>query len=283
MISKLRQHIETKIRNADVDYLPFPHILVEGIFPDEIYSDILSYNPFKKNTGKEWFTKAKSPKKTGTPYHARKQIYLNSTQALEATPEERQFWHDMRDCFLRDSWFEDLIKEKCEQYFLIRFGSLATRDDFSSHFAKQLFLVRHDVGYSIGPHTDVPTRVFTCIFSFADRDGFGHFGTELLVPKDPLVRCWGNNHYSPDDFNVEKVAPYKPNNLLVFFKTRQSFHSVRRIDSTCPTSRYGMQFQFYEPAKGVFRDLSEPELMVMRHTNGLGTRLKKVIRAVKGD
>ena len=121
------------------------------------------------------------------------------------------------------------------------------------------------MGYFIGPHTDTPTRVFTCIFSFADRPGFEEFGTELCIPKNPRLRCWGNNHYSPDGFIVKKIAPYKPNNFLLFFKTRQSFHSVKEIDKPVPNKRYGMQFQFYEPPGGIFKDLSEPDLLVTKH------------------
>ena len=63
---------------------------------------------------------------------------------------------------------------------------------------------------------------------------------------------------------VTKTAPYQPNNLLLFFKTRQTFHSVKAIDATVPNQRYGMQFQLYEPPRGLFRDLSEPELMTAR-------------------
>ena len=60
---------------------------------------------------------------------------------------------------------------------------------------------------------------------------------------------------------VRKVVPYRPNNFLLFFKTRHSFHSVRPIDGAVPNQRYGMQFQLYEPGTGVFTDLSEPDLL----------------------
>jgi hypothetical protein len=96
-----------------------------------------------------------------------------------------------------------------------------------------------------------------------------------------LNRCWGNNHYSPKDFVIKKIAPYSPNNFLLFFKTRQSFHSVREIDNTVPNERYGMQFQFYEPFKGLFNDLSEPELMHTRHKKFTGAHtVAKILEKV---
>jgi hypothetical protein len=86
-----------------------------------------------------------------------------------------------------------------------------------------------------------------------------------LVPTDPLVRCWGNDHYAPENFVIKKIAPYSPNNFLLFFKTRQSFHSVRAITDEVPNQRYGMQFQFYEPSCGLFKDLSVPDLTSTKH------------------
>jgi hypothetical protein len=125
----------------------------------------------------------------------------------------------------------------------------------------QLFVQRHEPGFCIGPHTDLPTRIFTCIFSFADREGFDEYGTQLLAHRNRLVRCWGTDHYAADDFVVRKLVPYRPNNFLLFFKTRHSFHAVAAIDEHVPNQRYGMQFQFHEPPEGVFRDLSAPQLM----------------------
>ncbi len=263
---ELKHHIEHRINAATADNSPFPHIIVEDFFPPDIYEMILRENPFKLNQGKEWISQKKSKKsKTNTPYFARKQINFHTGDAYETTPEGKELWDSLSECFLADDWFPKLIAKKFPEYFSIRFGDLMKRDDFASFFRRELFLQRHEPGYYIGPHTDIPTRVFTCIFSFADRAGFETFGTELCSPSDPLVRCWGNNHYKPDDFIVEKLAPYKPNNFLLFFKTRQSFHSVKAIDDTVPNQRYGMQFQFYEPKGGLFRDLSAPDLMSIRH------------------
>jgi hypothetical protein len=179
-------------------------------------------------------------------------------------PEHRAFWETMKACFLADSWFPNLIIATYREYFVLRFGELTETDGFSGLLRKELFLQQHDAGFYIGPHTDIPTRIATCIFSFADRPGFEEYGTQLCVHRDPLVRCWGNNHYPPEDFVVRKVAPYRPNNFLLFFKTRQSFHSVKTIDAAVPNRRYGMQFQLYEPPRGLFRDLSEPDLMLPR-------------------
>ncbi len=276
MIGDLRAHIETKIAEAELCRYPFPHVIVENFFPDAIYRKILDDNPFKDNPGREWFPPHRAPSRTPTPYWARKQLNFRTDWPFTTAGEGRRFWEGIRECFLMDHWFARVVFDKYKEYFVIRFGEIVESNDFFGLFKKELFLQRHEPGYSLGPHTDVPTRVFTCIFSFADRPGFDEYGTQLCVHANPRVRCWGNNHYPPDDFVVRKIAPYRPNSFLLFFKTRQSFHSVKPIDATVPNQRYGMQFQLYEPPRGALIDLSEPDLMVAKLRSGLRAKLKEV-------
>ncbi len=261
-VETLRRHIEARLDAVVVEPFPFPHMIVSDIFPADAYQRLLRYNPFLHNPGAEWLSRGQSDNVSSrTPYFARKQIDLAGSVEFDAPSSHQAFWRNVRDCFIEDGWFEQLIYRKYATYFDVRFGEAVLREDFWSSLKRQLFLQRHDLGFRIGPHTDLPTRIFTCIFSFPDREGCEQYGTELLSHEDPLVRCWGNDHYDMDGFVVRKVAPYRPNNMLLFFKTRQSFHAVRVIDEDVPNQRYGMQFQLHEPAGGLFRDLSAPQLM----------------------
>jgi len=286
MLPDLRAHIEAKFEEATLDLSPFPHMIIPNFFPDAVFNRLLEYNPFRGNKGEEWLSKAKSKDVSArTPYHARKQINFHKDQPFDAPAEQLAFWNEIKDCFLNDNWFPNLVIEKFPMFFRLRFGDLTDEADFPALFTRELFLQRHEPGYNIGPHTDIPTRVFTCIFSLAERDGYEQYGTELLSHKDRMTRCWGNDHYHSDGFEVKKLAPYKPNNFLLFFKTRHSFHSVPIIPEDVPNQRYGMQFQFYEPYPGIFSDLSAPDLMVNRRTNesqGIATKLKRKMKEVIG-
>lgn len=262
MLNVIRNHIETKVSQATLEISPFPHLIIENFFPDDVYKDILRFNPFKANYGKEWLDRSQSARVSSkTPYFARKQINFHRNDEFDAPATEQAFWKNIKDCFLLDNWFERLIFKKYPEYFTLRFGDLTQAPDFFQLLNKELFLQRHEPGFYIGPHTDIPSRIFTCIFAFAESEGFEEYGTQMLVHKDRLARCWGCDHYAPDDFIVKKIAPYKPNNFFLFFKTRQSFHSVRAITEEVPNQRYGMQFQFWEQPTGLFRDLSVPHLM----------------------
>lgn len=277
--NEIRLHIEKKFAQTEISHFPFPHLIIENFFPEEVFAKVLEYNPFKKNKGAEWISKKNSAQlKTDTPYYARKQINLIQNK-FAASEQEQIFWNELRKSLLDEHWFEKLIFSKYQEYFIIRFGELVNSENFFELFKRQMFLQRHEPGYYIGPHTDVPTRVFTCIFAFADRDGFEEFGTELIAPKNEMARCWGSNHYPSDDFETRVLAPYKPNNFLLFFKTRQSFHAVRAIDETVPNQRYGMQFQYYEPPSGLFTDLSRPDLMQHKHEkNSTKKAIKEIIK-----
>lgn len=259
LVRELRARIEGKFAEATLELLPFPHLIIGDFFAPEVYERILSTNPFRGDPGREWMSAATSKRlKTTTPYETRKQIDVDTI--------DDPLWASISSCFLDDHWFEGVVAAKFPEFFLLRFGELAGTPELFDRCTRDLFVQRHDVGYSIGPHTDLPTRIFTCIFSFADREGLDEYGTVLMRPDDPLTRCWGNDHHDFEGFQVAKVAPYVPNGFLLFFKTRQSFHAVRLIDDAAG-DRYGMQFQLHEPGGGVFHDLSEPHL--------LDTRLEK--------
>ncbi|HEY3494128.1 MAG TPA: hypothetical protein VGK73_05555 [Polyangiaceae bacterium] len=277
---EVRAHIEAKLRAATLDLSPLPHIIIEDFFPADVYCSILDYNLFQFNAGREWISKnMRRLRRLTTPYDHRKQINFHSGEPYTSPPEAKAFWDEMQSVFLGDSWFPKLVYEKFPTYFQLRFGDAADGEDLWQKLRTELFLQRHEPDYYIGPHTDISTRVFTCIFSFADRPGFEEFGTQLLRHKEPMTRCWGDKHYGFDDFETVKLAPYKPNNFLLFFKTRHSFHAVKTVSREVPNQRYGMQFQLYEPHGGVFRDLSRPNLMRVQYENWLG-KLAGPVRSV---
>ncbi len=261
----LRAHVEDRLAAARVELSPLPHLLVAPFFPEDLYERILASNLFVRNPGRFW----RSPdemRRAGIsrPYDHRLQINFHKDDPYEATPEERALWSLIRETFLGGVWFPKLVRSRFPEYFSLRFGDAVELEEFWARNRQELFLQRHEPGFHIGPHTDIPTRIFTCIFSFADRDGYESYGTQLLRPRDPFVRCWGNDHHAFEGFEVVKTAPYTRNGLLLFFKTRHSFHAVKEIGPDVPNQRWGMQYQYYEPAGGVFVDLSRPDLIQLR-------------------
>lgn len=260
-VASIRAHFESRFAGRTVERFPSPHLMVTDIWPSDVYENILRYNPFLTNKGKEWISSSEMKKRRQeTPYDHRKQIDLEK-DAFQAAPDAKEFWRTVGEALVADDWFAKLMYRTFPMYFDLRFGELVNDAGFWTHLRHQLIVQRHDTGYRIGPHTDSPHRVFTCIFSFADKPGFDEYGTQFVRPRDPMVRCWGDLHHDDSGFEVATVAKYMPNSFVVFFKTRQSFHSVRLVDRELPNQRYGMQLGYYEPRNGLFRDLSRPDLM----------------------
>lgn len=272
----IRSHIEQRFAAVPLELAPFPHLILEDFFPEAVYEQILAYNPFKYSGGKEWISKrmVRLRRLNATPYELRKQIELDREEAPTGPDEAVAFWRTIEQVFTDDDWFLKLVYAKFPVFFQLRFGDVQ-HEELWPLLRTELFLQRHDPGYSIGPHTDISTRIFTCIFSFADRPGFDEYGTLLMRHRDRMARCWGDTHHAFEDFETVKVAPYRPNNFLLFFKTRQSFHAVPHITEDVPNQRYGMQFQLYEPPGGIFTDLSRPRLMLVGEEKLLGRPLGK--------
>lgn len=264
-VNTLRLHMEAAFNAAKLELLPFPSISISKFFPESVYEEIMRLNPFKKNIGKEWSVPRDHHRPGArTPYELRKQIKLSELSECNASDEEREFWGGIHEAFLADDWFFKLVFKAFPAYFHIRFGEAMMWPDLWLKLRKELFLQRHDVNYHIGPHTDVPTRVFTCLFSFAEGDGFEEYGTQILRPLDPSVRCSGRMHHEFAGFEHIRTVPYTANQFFIFFKTRQSFHAVKHLTAGIPNDRYGMQLQCYEPGVGLFSDLSHPDILSPR-------------------
>jgi len=262
----LRAHIAGKFEGKTVTPFPSPHLIISDFLPQEVFDQIQRFNPFMsgRNRGKEMIdSQMMKKKRQDTPYDRRKQIDIEKDD-INLDAEGERFWAMLGEAFMGDDWFAKLVYKLYPPYFDLRFGECVLEPQFFSRLRRKLVVQRHDAGFRIGPHTDAPHRVFTAIFTFATRPGFEEYGTEFVRPRDPLVRCWGDLHHRAEDFDVVKVAKYSPNSFLVFFKTRQSFHSVKTLIADIPNDRYGAQLAYYEPSGGIFRDLSRPDLMENR-------------------
>jgi hypothetical protein len=265
----VRDHIEAKLAAATLERFPSPHLVVEGFFPDDVYDRMLECNPFRRNDGRHWLAPDKMKRvRQPTPYDRRRQVDLEKPE-FDAPDDEKRFWSALAGALLGDDWLAWQVYETYPPFFDLRFGEAVLDREFFGRLRHTMFVQRHDADFSLGPHTDAPHRVFTCIFALASGTGFERYGTQFLRPHDPDARCWGDLHHDPADFDVATVVPYAPNTGVIFFKTRQSFHAVPLIDQEIPGQRYGMQLAYYEPPGGLLQDLSRPDLMENRTSRAL--------------
>ena len=84
-----------------------------------------------------------------------------------------------------------------------------------------------DGGY-IAPHTDIPSKAVTLVFSMlrpGDWNPTYGGGTDVLIPKDP--RAVLESYKAPlEVFDKVSTYEYEPNQCVIFIKTDNSWHSV---------------------------------------------------------
>lgn len=263
-VDDIRTHFVRRLRAAELVMRPFPHLLLTDALPSDVYEAATSADPFAGDPGAPfgdpaWTSKLRFPQF----YDRRFQHDLGrSSRTLHCEP-----WRTIGDAFSDPAWLGPVLRDRFPEYFELRFGHIdaiemaATGDGFWTRLHTRAFLQRHEQGYRLDAHTDIPSRVATCIFGFPPGPGYEEAGTKLLEPLDPTWRCSGNSHYPVEDFRVVSTAPYAPNTCLVFFKTRHSWHSVSPEAASVPGGRLGMQVQLYEPDGGAVFDLSDPDLV----------------------
>jgi hypothetical protein len=94
-------------------------------------------------------------------------------------------------------------------------------------------------GGEVAPHTDTPKKIITLVLAMI-REGEWppHFGGNLDInrPTDPAYAYnWINRIVPWDKIEVLDTVPFVPNQCVVFVKTFNSLHSVRKMTETGST------------------------------------------------
>tara|TARA_Y100000591_G_C21766487_1_gene663107 strand:- start:299 stop:1141 length:843 start_codon:yes stop_codon:yes gene_type:complete len=268
----VRNYIEEKILNSQIENEYFPFINIPNFLPDSLYQQVISQNPFKKIEGERWnnhlakyFNYSEK-----TKYEKRYQFDLKKLDN-ENTHEFYKFWRDYYLLFSDQDWFLKLIQAKFYNYFKFKYGHFFNDENYN-FFESKYFLQRHKKGYELSAHTDVPQRTLTALFSFPSKKGFEEYGTNILVPLKKNQRCTGFKHHNERNFKVVKKIDYSPNNFFIFFNTEFSFHSVSKFEKEIIDDRFGMQIQFFEK-DNIFEYISSREMKTSK--NIFGKFLKK--------
>lgn len=284
---EIREHFAVRLQQAELMMWPFPHLYLTEVLPPEVYDAALAGDPFVSDPGVSFGDPSWTSKLNFTAHYEHRYQH-------ELNPESRtwhgQPWATIGDAFADPRWLGPVLRSRFPAFFDLRFGDIDaiekrdTGDGFWSRLHTRTFVQRHEPGYRLDAHTDIPSRIATCIFNFPPSVGFEGAGTTLLEPRDPRLRCWGNSHHDIAQFDVVTTVPYASNTCLVFFKTRHSWHSVAPEAALVPGGRLGMQVQLYEPDEGVLLDLSAPDLVRNRqfvmesHAPSLRSRAVRLLR-----
>ncbi|HEV7477367.1 MAG TPA: hypothetical protein VGO02_06485 [Burkholderiales bacterium] len=209
-----------KIGNAAVREYPYPHIYVPDIFPADFYAELRRNLPPQsamKNLGE-------LGRVIGTTYPARGVLPLMQKNLAALDEAQRGFWERLGN-WLLGRRFADIMISKFAPYLAQRFGDLR-----SVRFSAEALIVRDRSTYTLGPHTDAPSKALSFLFYLPPDGSMAHLGTSIYLPRDPSFMCPGGPHHPFDQFERMLTMPYVANALFAFMKTPNSFHGVEPIE-----------------------------------------------------
>lgn len=184
------EHIAAAIRNAPIEVDPWPHVVVDNVFPNELYTEILANIPLLDAL---------------LPFAYQRWLYwiVDDNGAANVTP----FWTALRAELFKPL---QLVLEDKFGVTGIRYGAEILYDK---------------PGYSIAPHTDSTNKLITGLFYLPKSGQASEQGTILYHGATPDPS--GKGHKFTKDFEPRKIIPYVPNSALFFKRTDISFHGVR--------------------------------------------------------
>jgi len=219
MSSAVDLHALYRIANTPILEYPFPHILVRDVFPADFYRELRANLPEKSALS----TLGALGRVDGVDYPARLVMPLTRDVVAALPGAQRPFWEHVGNWLLNGE-FGHMMLAKFAPYLQRRLGDVG-----KAGFRDEVLIVRDGSSYSLGPHTDSPSKVLSLLFYLPPDDSMAHLGTSIYVPNDPQFRCEGGPHYDFARFRRVCTMPYVPNTVFAFMKTTNSFHGVEPI------------------------------------------------------
>lgn len=222
MPSNVNLHVLYQIANAPIRLFPFPHIYVQNVFPADFYHELRGRLP-----PAEAYQNLEALKRVGAGYPDTRLVMVVTPENVRALPEpSRSFWGATAKWLLGGVFAQGALS-KFAEFLERRFG-----DPRKLKFYDEALVVQDYTTYSLGPHTDSPSKVLSFLFYLPPNDSLAHLGTSLYVPKDPRFTCPGGPHHPFELFDRMMTMPFLPNTLFAFLKTQNSFHGVEPIRET---------------------------------------------------
>ena len=227
-----------KITKTEIEKNPFEHKFIDNVFPDEYFEELIKNLPNKND-----YTPINKTGSVKSNYSAERYIFnLNyeSIDKLENT--KKTTLNELLTVFTSPIFFNEVCKG-FQKTLLNRISNFSdyekkTFGHKNFEFSIRSSLVKDLQKYKLGVHTDTAHKFSTFLFYIPKDNNYSNLGTTLYKPKHDVninIGEKGNYHASltetKNNFDVVRTLPFKPNSLLLFPRTNQSFHGVEEINS----------------------------------------------------
>jgi hypothetical protein len=203
---QILQHSLHVIGTVPAETEPFAHISLPGIFPEDVYQQLLQTFP-----SDACYIKA-NPTHHSNEYggSTRRRIQMCETSFQSLPEPTHTLWATIRAAIssvpFRNAIFSKLAAGLCR-----RFGNSADQLAQIPAFPRGV-LYRETEGYRIAPHPDTREKIVTMQFALPGDDSQRHIGTEFYTRSfNPLSLL-----REPRGFIVAKSMPFLPNHAYAF-------------------------------------------------------------------
>ena len=241
-------HAAYKFANAPILNFPFPHFYVENIFSDNFYSKIQENLLDSSEMMSMADLYSDNPGLSG--YKERMVMDFDKKESMQkAGKSKREFWASFHKNFSPN--FSNILRVKFKKFLDLRFTYLK-----NVSYTHTLQLVHDKKNYSLGPHTDQPSKVVSVLIYLPKDHKQILTGTSIYMPKDPskLNTELPHLHYLRDDFYKVITMPYMPNSAFCFIKTNNSFHGVEKLEME-ETDRWSLQYNIHITQENVEQEI----------------------------
>lgn len=215
-------HIQEKIESTPVLTYPFPHFVIEGILPEDLYEACQQFWPDKNC----FYSK-------GFPHHGpvtRLHICTNlgTIEHSSLNSEQKMFWRAFGE-IVANHYIKPLVTKKLLDFINYKFPQLNSqqinelKQDFEFYPFHYDSLLIDNSEYFIAPHVDGVKTFAQCLLYFPDDDDHQELGTKFF--EGPPFK---EGHYNDciSKLRLSKHVRYKRNTLVVFLQSPTSWHSA---------------------------------------------------------
>jgi FkbM family methyltransferase len=226
---QVREYVLKQIRLTSIKTDPFPVSIVDNVFPEDYYQEILNNFPLPE----QLIPLSSTGRTIGGSYEKRHIVLFNKLGFSRPSQKQLDFWSEFAAWLYHPEFISSSI-DYLEPYVRPRLEALYTETQSSVLLSSDALIVSDQTSYAIGPHTDAPHRLISFLFYLPSDDSLRHLGTSLYKPKCKGMSCAGLKHHSHDGFERVATIDYIPNRLVLFPKTDSSFHGVEPIRDGSP-------------------------------------------------
>lgn len=230
--ASIRSHVERSIDSAALDLDPFPHLVIEDLFPRSFYEAVLrGIPPVEMFDGTENKQRIVVPFEMAPAFSRRVWGFLlhSVVDDIIGPALIRKFRQPLNE-WLRATWPE------------LPDQALESRVELLSTDGRILLRRR---GYLIPPHRDPKWGFVTCLLYLARPGDSPTWGTQLYhVDGDTEAVNLAPHWIRAEDCRLAKEVPFRPNTALAFMNSRGAHGARIPADAEPPDlERYIYQFR----------------------------------------